>query len=250
MNYLPDGDEELKVDRLYWKMSQMKEGDNKFRIVMRPIAGWIDWKDNKPLRFLPADKPAKSQDPEKPMKPFWACYVWDYTREGLYILEITQNSILKTLRSLTKDDDWGDFTQYDLKLKKEGANKETKYTLTPLPHKPLSDKIKEALKKYPVRLEELYEGGDPWNPDLNRETGEILLEVGKVQNPLEVLKEKLEMEKIATDKLEGFLENRAQQGEKPIATVISSALNERVYPRFKQMYQNFISGDVSVLPAT
>jgi hypothetical protein len=40
---------------------------------------------------------------------------------------------------------------------------ETKYFITPMPHKPLSDKIVEAMKMRPVRLEALYEGGDPWN---------------------------------------------------------------------------------------
>lgn len=162
MEFLPDGYESLKIEKPYWKMSQMKEGDNRLRIVSRPIAGWIDWKDGKPLRYRPGKQPSKSFDSLKPMRPFWCMHVWDYERQGLYVLEITQNSILKTLESLAKDPDWGDFLGYDIKIKKQGSGKDTKYGVTPLPHKPYSDAIVKAMKETPIRLEALYDGGDPW----------------------------------------------------------------------------------------
>jgi hypothetical protein len=174
--FLPSEFESLKIEKPYWKMSQMKEGENRFRIVMRPIAGWMDWKDNKPMRFRPSNKPSAPVDASKPIKPFWALHVWDYAREALFILEITQNSIIKTLTALGHDEDWGDFLKYDLKVKKEGAGKDTRYTITPLPHKPLSERVLKAIAACPVRLEALYEGGDPWT-DLtafNEETGEVL----------------------------------------------------------------------------
>ena len=177
--FLPPEFESLKIEKPYWKMSQMKEGENRFRIVMRPIAGWIDWRDGKPLRFRPSNKPSVAVDASKPIKPFWSLYVWDYAREALFILEITQNSIIKTLTALGHDEDWGDFLKYDLKLKKEGTGKETKYIITPMPHKPLSERVLKAISSCPVRLEALYEGGDPWT-DLtgtgscfNEETGEV-----------------------------------------------------------------------------
>lgn len=161
--FLPDGYDSMKMDKPYWRLAQMKEGDNKLRIVSKPIAGWIDWQDNKPLRFRPENKPKSSVDPLKPFKPFWACYVWDYARESLFILEITQGGVLKALSAFGSDSDWGDFTKYDIKIKKEGTGKETKYHVTPMPHKPISDVIALAIKKIPVRLEALYDGGDPWN---------------------------------------------------------------------------------------
>lgn len=162
MEFLPDGYESLKIEKPYWKMSQMKEGDNRLRIVSKPIAGWIDWKDGKPLRYRPGKQPSKSVDAAKPMRPFWCMHVWDYAREGLFILEMTQNSILKTLESLAKDPDWGDFVDYDIKIKKLGAGKDTKYSVTPLPHKTFSEAIQKAMKETPIRLEALYDGGDPW----------------------------------------------------------------------------------------
>ena len=62
MDFLPEGFEHLKSNNSYWKMSEMKLGENRFRIVQRPIAGWIDWEGNKPLRFKPEKRPEKQID--------------------------------------------------------------------------------------------------------------------------------------------------------------------------------------------
>ena len=161
--FLPDGYDDLKTTKNYWRLSQMKEGDNRLRIVSKPIAGWVDWQNNKPIRSRPQDKPKSSVDASKPFKAFWACYVWDYAREALFVLEITQNSVLKALAAFGSDADWGDFTKYDIKIKKEGSGKDSKYQVTPMPHKPLGESILKALAGSPIRLEALYEGLDPWN---------------------------------------------------------------------------------------
>jgi hypothetical protein len=175
MHFLPDGDDKPETGKPYWKMSQMKRGDNRFRIVKKPISGWIDWKNMKPLRYRMDEKPAMPVDPKKPIKKFWDVYVWDYEREGLFILEITQIGIINTLKSLGYNEDWGDYTKYDINLKKEGVGEATKYTVTPVPHKPLPEKALKALAASPVRLEALYDSGDPWTDleGVDEETGEI-----------------------------------------------------------------------------
>jgi hypothetical protein len=169
MDYLPEGYEELKTSKNYLSLSKLPEGEHRFRIVQRPIAGWIDWKEKKPYRYLPNKKPACSFIPEQPVRAFWTCYVWDYARSGLYIVEITQSSIIKSLAQFGKDADWGDFTKYDIKISKEGGGKDTKYHVSPVPHKPLAENIGRALLEAPVRLEALYEGLDPWS-DLKDES--------------------------------------------------------------------------------
>jgi hypothetical protein len=163
MDYLPEGFEELTSNKAYWKMKDMKDGENRLRIVQRPIGGWLEWKDKKPYRYRPNQKPEKPLDPSQPIRAFWTCYVWDYAREALFILEITQNSIMKSLMQYAKDEEWGDFTKYDIKIIKEGAGKETKYHVSPVPHKPMSEKILKALNESPVNLEALFSGGDPWS---------------------------------------------------------------------------------------
>lgn len=161
-NYLPEGFESVTTKKPYINLGKLPPGEYKFRLVCRPIAGWVDWKDRKPLRFRPANKPKSSIDPAKPMKPFWAMYVWDYKEEGLYVMEVTQNSIRMALEDLAKDESWGDLTTFDFKIKKTGSGIDTAYTVTPVPHKPMDSVIKQSLSTSPVRLEALYDGLDPW----------------------------------------------------------------------------------------
>lgn len=162
-NFLPAGFEKLKTEKPYVNLSKLPEGEHRFRIVDRPIAGWVDWKDKKPYRFKPENKPAQPFDLEKPIKAFWALHVWDYQREGLFVMEITQGGIRKALEDLAKNEDWGDLTSFDVKIKKEGNGKDTSYTVIPVPPKPMSANIKKAVSQTKVRLEALYEGRDPWN---------------------------------------------------------------------------------------
>lgn len=170
--YLPDGFEHMKTARPYLRLSQIPEGDGaRIRFVCRPIAGWLDWKDSRPMRFRPNEKPKSPADPAKPIKGFWAVYVWDYGQNGLFVMEITQASVLKSLAALASDPDYGDLTGYDLKFKKEGSGKETRYSVMPLPPKPLGESIKKAIAGSPVRLEALYDGGDPW-VDLTASSGQ------------------------------------------------------------------------------
>lgn len=241
-NFLPKGYESLKSPKSYWKMSEMKEGDNRLRIVKQPIAGWLEWDDKKPVRYQPDQKPKKAIDLDNPPKAFWACYVWDYAREGLFILEITQSSILKALTLFAEDEDWGDFTKYDLKFNKVGSGKDTRYALTPMPHKPLQPKVEDAIKSSPVRLEALYYGGDPWT-DLDASIDEVSGEVlqGECQNPLETLKESLELDNIPTERLQEYLTELANIKGKSVDEIISSALMTQLLPKFKGTFSKFLA---------
>jgi len=171
-NSLPIGFDKLRTEKPYINLGKLAEGEHRFRIVARPIAGWIDWKDKKPMRFRPENKPKSPVDPTKPIKPFWAIHVWDYAKEGLFIMEITQNSIRRALEMLAMNEDWGDLTSFDFKIKKEGAGIDTNYSVIPIPPKPMAQVVKESLTAAPVRLEALYDGLDPWT-DLEPFDGEI-----------------------------------------------------------------------------
>lgn len=161
-NSLPEDFETVTTKKPYINLGKLPEGEYKFRLVAKPIAGWLDWKDKKPVRFRPKNKPSAPVDPTKPIKPFWALYVWDYKQQGLFIMEVTQNSIRCALEDLAKSEDWGDLTLFDFKIKKTGSGIETNYSVIPVPHKPLDQAIKDCLATSPVRLEALYEGKDPW----------------------------------------------------------------------------------------
>ena len=192
-NNLPPGCEHLKIEKPYINLGKLAEGEYRFRIVQRPIAGWIDWKDKKPMRFRPDAKPKAPIDPEKPIKSFWALHVWDYSKEALHIMEVTQNSIKKALEMLALNEDWGDLTTFDFKIKKEGSGMDTAYSVIPIPPKPMAQHVIDAILDNPVRLEALYDGLDPWTdleasepelPTLNDEQcAQIDTLLAKVKDP-------------------------------------------------------------------
>lgn len=233
-NFLPDGFEELQTSKSYINLPKLPEGEYKFRIVTRPIAGWVDWKDKKPFRFRPDSKPSAPFVEDKPVKAFWTCYVWDYSQDGLFIMEITQMGVLKGLVDLGKSEDWGDFTTYDIKIKKEGSGKETKYSVIPVPHKPMIEKIKEALKVKPVNLEALYKGGDPWK-DLDDSWKEIDVVPVSI-DPMEKLKQSMLKHNMDVEHLDDFIENISKEKKQAKMNIISAALLPDLLPAFIKKY--------------
>jgi hypothetical protein len=165
--FLPEGYEAPKTSANYLKF---EEGENKFRILNSPIVGWIDWKDNKPLRFPIDKKPSAAIDPTKPIKHFWALPVWDYKSKTISILEITQKSIQAEITILSKDEEWGNPTGYDIKVIRKGSGLETEYTLNPVPPKALHEKIVELFKNTPLNMQALFEGKDPFEATDTKKT--------------------------------------------------------------------------------
>lgn len=140
---------------------KFQKGENKFRILSKPIIGWLDWKDKKPYRFPMKNKPSQPMG-DQAIKHFWAFIVYDHTNPGVKILEITQASIQTAIAGLSKDEEWGAPFEYDIKVTKTGDGLETEYTTTPSPKKPISDDIKKAAMDKPCYLDALFTGGDPW----------------------------------------------------------------------------------------
>jgi hypothetical protein len=158
-NFMPEG-YEVPQSSNYLKLQQ---GDNKVRIVSKPIVGWEDWQDNKPIRFKMTDKPQSPIDPEKAIKHFWAMLVWDYKTNKLTILEITQKGIQKTIEGLAKSEDWGSPLNYDIVISKKGEGLKTEYAVVPIPPKPLTNEIKELILATQVNLEAMFDGNDPFS---------------------------------------------------------------------------------------
>lgn len=158
-DFLPDGYEAPVNGGGYMKL---EDGENKFRILSKPIIGWLDWKDKKPLRFGLKFKPEKPIDPESPIKHFWACIVYNYKAKEIQILEITQATIQQGIEALTKDEDWGAPFFYDMKIIKSGEKKDTKYVINPSPKKDLTEEQKKAALEKRVNLSALFKGEDAY----------------------------------------------------------------------------------------
>jgi hypothetical protein len=140
---------------------KLQKGDNKFRVLSKPIIGWVDWKDQKPFRFPMKQKPEKPLT-DKPIKHFWAFLVYDYADSQVKIIEITQATIQKSIADLSKDEEWGAPFEYDIKISKKGEDLKTEYSVTPSPKKPLTAEQKQAALDKPCYLEALFSGADPW----------------------------------------------------------------------------------------
>lgn len=146
---------------------KLVDGENKFRILSKPLLGWEDWNDvngkKTPVRYDMDNKPKVPLDPSKPIKHFWSMIVWNYTDEAIQILHVTQASIRKSIETLCADEDWGDPYFYDMKIIKTGKAMDTEYVVNPLPHKPLAPAIKKLFEEKPCCLHYLLTGDDPFS---------------------------------------------------------------------------------------
>ena len=140
---------------------KLQDGENRIRIMSKPIVGWLDWKDKKPFRFPMKNKPEKPLE-KGPIKHFWAFVVWNYETQSIQILEITQQTVQAAIANLSKDDEWGAPYHYDIKITKKGKDLDTKYAVTPSPKKQITDEQSKAGLEKPCYLDAMFENKDPW----------------------------------------------------------------------------------------
>jgi hypothetical protein len=160
MNFLPDDYEAPKSNSQYFKIN---DGDNKIRILSRPVLGWQDWgPDNKPIRFTMKDKPLKALDPKKPVQHFWSMIIWDYADSKIKIMHLTQATIRNMIQALAKNEEWGNPSGYDLTINRKGSKQLTEYSVTPSPKRPISVDMLRAFHDTPINLNALLVNGDPF----------------------------------------------------------------------------------------
>jgi hypothetical protein len=160
MSFLPDSYEAPKSGGSYMKL---QDGENKIRILSKPIIGWLDWEDRKPKRFRMDKKPLAPVDPMKAIKHFWAFIVWNYTTEQIEVMEITQRGIQKAIQALSVDEDWKEPFHYDLKITRKGEGLDTEYFVNPSPHKPVGSYVEDMFHEKRCYLDALFDGADPFD---------------------------------------------------------------------------------------
>lgn len=163
MSFLPD---DYKAPAGTSKYMKFKKGENKFRILSKAIVGYEAWThDNKPVRKKPGSKFELSEYKSLP-KHFWAFVVWNYTAESIQILNVTQITIQNAIESCSNDEEWGNPLKYDFKVTRVGDSKDdTKYTVTPSPHKELTKEVTKQYESMEIDLEKLFEGLDPFGTE-------------------------------------------------------------------------------------
>lgn len=151
---------------------KLETGDNQFRAISKPIAGWIVWETDEDDNKKPVRSKLEDGEPDAPSeeemdrpKKFLALAVIDRADDEVKILEITQQSIIKAIKALAENAKWGNPFTYDINVVKKGEGKKTRYTVTPEPKEPLSKALIKAAAEKPCNLDALYEGEDPWTVD-------------------------------------------------------------------------------------
>jgi len=180
MTFLPESYKAPSTNNNYVKL---QDGENKIRILSKPILGWEDWDNKKPVRYRFDHKPANSIDPKRPVRHFWSMIVWNYNEEQIQILHITQASIRNKIQSLANDADWSEPFFYDVKIIKSGEAMDTEYTLNPLPHRDLHPAIKEAFESKRCNLEALFDNSDPFSKEHKHYTEGVFGKKGEVKKP-------------------------------------------------------------------
>lgn len=143
-------------------------GEKRLRFVGEGITGHSGWTlDKKPVRFeqKPEELPpnlAPDMAGRVGLKRFIAGVVWDYEANDFKILEITQKTLMEILFKYVKDADYGDPTNYDIKISKTGEGKNTEYSLIVAPPKPLTKEIAKAYEELNCNLRALFDGEDPF----------------------------------------------------------------------------------------
>ena len=134
-------------------------GDSVFRFLDVPVVGYLWWEDKTCTRIRTA---AEAPDNVE-LKYFWHFPVW--MDDEVKYMEITQKTILNAIQGITKSDPgYADLSAYDLKLTGTGDGMDRKYTIVPLPVKPLPD---EAVKEWEAEKSH-------WDPNKVFDSGEAV----------------------------------------------------------------------------
>lgn len=126
---------------------KLQPGVNIMRIVGLPYEVEVHWEDGidgskKRIVCLGAGCPICKAG-HVPQKKFQVLVI-DRTDGKLKILE-GGNSIFRQIKDYAMDADYGDPSKYDIKIKKEGSGRETKYTIVASPKKSELTQEEQAL---------------------------------------------------------------------------------------------------------
>jgi hypothetical protein len=156
--FLPEGYTEPEGNYM-----KLQEGENTFRILSSAVTGFEYWNtENKPVRAktpwtsTPADIRMDKGKPSS-VKHFWFFAVWNQKANKVQVLEITQKSIMSSMKAYINNKQWGDPKGYDFTVTKSGSGLDTEYVVMANPHTPAPE------AKFDINLEAIFEKeGDPF----------------------------------------------------------------------------------------
>lgn len=145
---------------------RFQKGLNRIRILSSAITGYEYFTtENKPIRSKePFEELPSDIKKDGKVKAFWAFPVYNYQTKQIQILELTQKSIMHSIKSLVDNSKWGDPKKYDIAVTKTGEGLDTEYDTQGEP--PIADTDPKIVTQYnamSINLEALYTGDDPFS---------------------------------------------------------------------------------------
>ena len=162
-DFFPTEDYKIPETSNYMKLT---EGEHTFRVVSSAITGFEYFnKENKPIRSRePFEEVPNDIKKDGRINHFWAFIIWNYDAKRLQIMEITQKTIMTPLKALIDNPKWGSPKNYDITITRKGTTiNDTEYAVMPNPHTELSDDIKTLYIGSNIKLQNLYDGADPFS---------------------------------------------------------------------------------------
>ena len=176
---------------LYMAASKLGDGDShRIAIVSEePLESWTVWGETeegqkKPFRFTTepsADeilaelgdyRQRMSYDGDKlePPKFSLAFFVFDYSDNKIKVFEMPQKTLIKEIDKLSKDEDYANLHDWDLKVTRTGVKMNTEYSILPSPRKKGSqeqiDTAWQAAQDQGYDISQLLIGGSPFGEKL------------------------------------------------------------------------------------
>ena len=172
MGFLPNDYQKPPNESAYMKL---EEGKNRFRVLSDATVGYELWIDRKPIRKVNSSDFTSEQlgisdinsytGKRSVPKHFWAFAVYNYKEKKIMILQIKQKTIQDSILSLIDDPEWGSPLEYDMEVAKVVEDKKTTYSVVPKPHKPVEEAVKKEYEGMNIKLQALFDGGDPFNSE-------------------------------------------------------------------------------------
>ena len=132
---------------------KLQNGENRMRIVSAPSQLEIHWEEaldgsKKKIICLGPKCPICKKGGKLQTK--YQMKVIDRADNTVKVLECGKQ-IVKAIKGYAVDPDYGDPTTYDIKIKKEGTGRDTRYTVVAVPNKtPLTEEEKEMVEGSPT----------------------------------------------------------------------------------------------------
>lgn len=161
---------------------RFESGKNRIRFIGNPISGFVFFGKLKRDDGTETVKPYRHRESEgefsleeminrdvrmnkdgeiEGQKYFVMGLVYNYQKEKLQVLEVTQKSILKALKSYVDSEEYGHPSGYDLTVEKSGEGLNTEYNVIVSPPKPLALEVEELVGETSCDLQKVFTGEYP-----------------------------------------------------------------------------------------